>query len=1689
MMMRLRNMWKKVIAVSLAILLIMGIIPLNAYEVVQAEGTSEAPVITGVSYQKWVGTDGIVALAIELESDSTEVTYTMREKPKEGQTEESEWCEYIEALSINIGEADSFNQEYQIKAKNASGESDIFSVQVNVEKDTTGPTISSVSSPTEGYAQELTYKIQAEDEGVGKSEDSEENKLLYYMGTEETVAEGKWQESNTFKITANGTYYVKVKDSLGNESSQTVVVDKIDTEAPEITEILINEIKQENFLGISIRETAKLTVVAEDNTDGPLQYAASKKSDDAELEWQTSPEFTLNKYFLESDTYYFHVMDSAGNRSVEKKVGFTEDTQGPSVAVVSYTDLDGNDVSQTSERFTAKPVTVTVSAQEQPAGTSSKIAGYAIAESEDASAIKTWEKSSAESYQFVLTDSKPYYVFAKDSLGNISKNWTVQAVNLNDGEPTLKQVTVDNLATGQWTNGDADGNITITFDAVPHTNNPGTVFPVTKYYCDETALAVTDNKVTIAGDFKEHTFQVEDNTEKVSQEKTVRFLFDNVAPVIAEKKDAIHLSIKNDSRVAKVLSTLTFGNFFNKELEITVNAQDAAATEQSGASGIRDITVIFMDSNDNMVYQTPKQTWSDECAKISVPYEELEDFQGTVKVVLTDHAGNRSEVPITTLNSNLKDMNVMQIESAAPGIQSVLPANNQVHRSNYKITYSIAERKGEEKASGLAVVKTSVNGTEVMSQDYTALTKKTMTAQAELLVNAADKKVNGVKIKNWNKGKLIVNVNAYDNAGNATSTSRTYYFDRTAPVIDAFTFHLTQNIDVEKGESGYEAVLDAVTEETYGFYFKKDVQVTVSATDYKHSEEAVASGLKGITVYLQGADGQFYTVTENNGTIRKINAISDAKQIVTKEKISFLVPADFKGQIYAYAEDKVGNTPMNAAYCMDEKVEEDGYVHPHGVIAESSAQHKKSSSIVITAPNTKNTESKKSTYQYSGKAKKDAKMDYDTSKNVPLYAEDVNFALKVADTYSGIRQVKYTVMEGSNKQEYTVKVDNLGNLDGDKKNWKVTKESGTNLVTALTNKKIAVSGNYNDMVLLVELTDRAGNTSYDYYVFGIDKTKPTIEVMYDNNNGDVASGTSAYFAENRTATIKVTERNFKAADVNVVVTKDGNKQQQTLEWKKQKGTKNQDDTVYTAELVFGEDADYQFAVTYSDRAGNKSSKVNYGDSQAPKAFTVDKTAANISVAFDNNNAQNEKYFNANRTATITIQEHNFDAGRVVVAQTAGINGNAMDVPAVNWSHSGDIHTGVIRYETDGDYTLQVSMDDMAGNAVSTVDYGVSVAANDFTIDKSITKPTISGVENGVAYKDEVSPVVNFSDVNMGTTEIQLLRTRRGERDVDVTAEYMSTSNADGQNGTSIGQNFEKKPENDGIYTLNVRVTDKAGNQEEDTLTFTVNRFGSVYDYNEYLSSVQNQYIQKITEDIVITEYNPNRLVRDTVELQVTKDGTPMKNLKYEISPVVNTTVAVGSSGWYQYDYVLKASNFAADGIYKIVISSTDEAGNNPETTNFEDGEIMFAVDTLPAEITAVTGLENAVINAESQTVTYEVFDAIGLKNVKVYVSDKEVQNIQKFKDGTQYTGSFELTEGAGQSVRIVVEDMAGNITDTSSEDFQPEYEFHEKVTVSTNLWIRFFANKALVAGVVIGVAAVAGIIGFVVYRKRRAKEK
>ncbi len=610
--------------------------------------------------------------------------------------------------------------------------------------------------------------------------------------------------------------------------------------------------------------------------------------------------------------------------------------------------------------------------------------------------------------------------------------------------------------------------------------------------------------------------------------------------------------------------------------------------------------------------------------------------------------------------------------------------------------------------------------------------------------------------------------------------------------------------------------------------------------------------------------------------------------------------------------------------------------------------------------------------------------------------------------------------------------------------------------------------NFNSIELEVWGIDNANNgiamQNKAGYTFGIDVTAPEISVSYDNNDAQ----NEFYFNADRTATVTVTERNFDPNQIHLR-TESG----AISGWTYTQGdAANGDRDQWTCTIAYTVDGVYTLDVSGTDQLGTNAGSIVYNGT-APQSFVIDKTAPIVTVEFDNNDVRNGKYYNRSRTARVNVNEVNF-SGKNDIQVNAAVGGSA---PAV--SFSGNV--AVLPFTVDGNYDFRGTVTDLAGNVSQ------PFAVDPFVIDQTAPELRIEGVEEHAAYVGEVQPGVVFSDQNYDSNQVALVRTVLNQKNVDVTqllnAEGGVAAGADGYASGAIRyQDLEHIQENDGLYTISATVVDLAGNTAEAVVNYSVNRFGTVYVYSDALNNMIGQYKQQADEDMYIMAYNVSPLVADSSVLQITCDGAMLQN-QISKAQAVNEP-QIGDSGWYEYRYNINNGDFAADGRYEITISDVDEAGNTK--TNADD-PIWFYVDTTKPALDSVVGLEKNIVNAESQNVRFVISDAIALENVKIYVNGEEVQNCGEFT-GAVYENSIDVGSGLRQKIRFVIQDKAGNVLDTDEETFAPSYGFNKELTVSTNLFIRLYANTPLFWSLIIALILLCGgMIVFLVVKKRKKK--
>ena len=533
--------------------------------------------------------------------------------------------------------------------------------------------------------------------------------------------------------------------------------------------------------------------------------------------------------------------------------------------------------------------------------------------------------------------------------------------------------------------------------------------------------------------------------------------------------------------------------------------------------------------------------------------------------------------------------------------------------------------------------------------------------------------------------------------------------------------------------------------------------------------------------------------------------------------------------------------------------------------------------------------------------------------------------------------------------------------------------------------------------------------------------------------------------------------------------------------------------------AFAEDGHYIVEAYFSDYANNESNRDRIGE------FTIDKTAPVIN-SIDWSPASGRSYggrdyFNTARTATITVTEHNWnDALENSFITTNGAIGG--------WSHNGDTHTCVVTFDHDGDYNLSVKITDKAGNESETR------TEPEFTVD--LTAPQIRIYNSNAtddnlnehAYNDVCLPTVSLTDT---TTDGQ---TTFSAADTDIWNVTLvgnnSTNNAkrvtprteDASTNSLIVTyaDFAHEVEYDDIYTIDVTMTDRAGNPAqilvndqvvnattgEARAVFSINRYGSnfiVLNANQYAENegflkdrplVQVQEINVSgSDDSKPAEHHGVTVTRglDTTILPLQERETPNAEGFY----IKNGT---NSYSWAVYTYNVYKPNFSNDGDYHVAVSSDDVATNknistdyyDPEAKKIADAQVEFTFDGTKPIIDDVN-LENGKMynQAEYPTLTFTATDNYAVSRVEVTI-DGETTVVKPDENGTSYAMPIVAKAFTGRDLSIKATDLAGNIT-----------EFAINGARITDNIFELYWPFMLFGGAILGV----GIYIFIVARKRR----
>ena len=1347
----------------------------------------------------------------------------------------------------------------------------------------------------------------------------------------------------------------------------------------------------------------------------------------------------------------------------EIKVNVTANDKNPSSGIASYTlyDKKGNEYSKIADskdgaftidsRDKAYNLFVTVTDKfentsdcytfEYKGSTDKNKVKYNAIKSSKAPEIVRYDGKDKFSDKLTVTPEKFEHHYEKGNLFSYKNNGEFFKIELSESLSALSEATVTVSKEGStklFTT-----NPPITFDTTSKDARKDNCKLDYDLKLAEVFDAIGVSKSGISGKYT-ITVVATNNAGVRCEPYKYDFSIDNTAP------EPQTFTISGESPKDKILKFLTFGIYSKKEIKVNVTAND-----ENPSSGISSYTLY--DKKDGEYNKLANVTITNsENSKFAEFTIDNRNKEYNLFVTVTDKFDNTSNYYTFDYTGYEKDSYDAIKSSKAPEVVrydgkdkfsdklTVTPENFK-HQSDKLFSY---KENGEafklelsESLSALSEATVTVNkdGSEKEFSDTITFVTTSKDAKKEDCKLGYDLNLSevfeqiGVSGSDIS-GKYTIKVKATNNAG-VSCEPYTYDFsiDNTAPVITLFA--------IENGSQN--PIVDETSSQEYRYYFQHNTNVTVTAKDS-------ASGVKEI--HFRAYD-----------VVKKDNAVDETKTVSSNNNAVFEVPANFKGEIYAYAVDKFDNSSI------DKNIQGEGEKKPDDLIVETQQHHNGNASVTMSR----------------------AKASYKDNSGLDLYSGNVNARVVFEDAYAGIKDAEIKVSDYTNTVTNTisVSVDNNGNITSSG-NGSVTvtgtkaKNTNDNLITNIVVDYV-VTDNSNNIKITTSMTDRAGNKTDNVKdSLSIDKTKPVIDVKYDNNEHTTYGGNDYYKAD-RTATVTVTERNFDESLVEAAIMRNGGRYTTIGGWTHNNNTADPDKSTHVAKIVYNTDGDFTFDIAVKDKA------MNSADKFTQQKFTVDKTAPVIDVSFDNNSAKNGNYYKADRTATIKITEHNFNSGSQYVNIPVTAEGTTAP-SVVGWSGSGDDHNATVSFNKDGKYSFTVDYTDLAGNKA------VQKKVDSFYIDKTAPEVEITGVADHQAYNGTVAPVVTYRDDNF-TDDHDFRFTK-----IDINGKSDDTSKFDydtGGNGVTEFiykyRDFAEVLENDGIYNFTVELSDKAGNSTSKSVTFSVNRFGSTFKASDESKKLINNGYTNAEQDIVIEEINVTPLTKHSVTLA--KSGGNSTEL------VENTDYTFTSSNngneWCKSVYTVNKKNFSDEAAYTVTIMSVDKAKNtnnnrmadsslSTEQKNKRECAISFVVDKT-SPLVSITGIKDNELYKEASKKVKIVCEDDNLDKSKLFVTldnkklaEGEDYTIVDDKDGSiagMLTAEIVLkaeTGGIKENLKVTIGDLAGNTGEKSVDNF----------ILSANIFQRFFANPVLVICTFAGLALVIAAVIFFVAKKRKKAE-
>lgn len=636
--------------------------------------------------------------------------------------------------------------------------------------------------------------------------------------------------------------------------------------------------------------------------------------------------------------------------------------------------------------------------------------------------------------------------------------------------------------------------------------------------------------------------------------------------------------------------------------------------------------------------------------------------------------------------------------------------------------------------------------------------------------------------------------------------------------------------------------------------------------------------------------------------------------------------------------------------------------------------------------------------------------------------QDVELVVTGSGAFSGIDRYEYTIADGP--------------LDGSE-NWvpltegKVVQADSQDAAANVTRSTLTVSGDVNKTFYIRGVSNSQVAGDITACQVKVQKTLP------DNASVSAASAN---------------QESWYQTDPHIIITPPDSTDSPQPEsapitvyyklWNRSQGETEATAPVHTftgQQPAITQDGEYMLLVWTEDEAGNQCRQ----SQRILREYQVDFTDPVISLSYNNNNAQNQNYYGAGRTATITVEELNFNPDKIQVEITATRQGQPISVPALSsWVSQGTTHRATVSFAADGDYTIRVSGSDRADNTAAPIE------TQSFTVDTQAPELAISGVEDLSANPDPISLVISYSDINLDIQRISfsLQGSQRGSVPVEGTP-------APNRNGYVLRLPALSIDDN---YRLVATIVDMAGNTTQESISFSVNQFGSTFEFLQ--SEVQNSYTNR--------PFSPAVRVWNVDEVTIVSVALNGKNVPYTFA-----------NGVIQLD-----EQIVQEGKYVFTVEVRDAAGNVSSMNPIE-----FFLDTTQPEI-QVEGVSQGAWYFDPVSAT------LTLKNPEDQISSISINGKEVAKEDWRVSSSGSanpIDSASGSSVILVLKDYQEYTLTATAVDGAGNTSSLEPIsfTISNNFFYKLYDNKPLFWGIVAGLAVILLGGGYALFSARRRRRR